>query len=167
MSAKRVGLESRTSGRPIPIEIERLSASSGSQPHTFEARVAAAVGDEDRRTRRHVLDLRHEAAGADDARSMCVFERERRGDLVVPGRDVKHLILPDVGSAMRRVGRAEAVIERGLQRSGIIGRKVAHGTEAAVLHADRLEIGKQQHRSHHDQAAVVRAVHVVPPSVLI
>jgi hypothetical protein len=140
MSAKGVGLESRTSGRPIPIEIKRFAAGRRSQPHALEARVAAAVHDKYGRTRRSLLNLGHEAAGADDAHSMCVFERERRGDLVVPGRDVKHLILPDVGSAMRRIGRAEAMIERGLQRGGVVGCKVADGAEATVLHADRLEI---------------------------
>jgi hypothetical protein len=66
MSAKGVRLKRRTSGRPVPIEIKSLSASSGSQPHGFETRIAAAIGDKDRRIRRHVLDLRHEAAGADD-----------------------------------------------------------------------------------------------------
>src|SRR6516165_11879198 len=47
MSAKGVRLQRRTSGRPVPIEIERFAAGGGSQPHAFEARIAAAVGDED------------------------------------------------------------------------------------------------------------------------
>jgi len=68
---------------------------------------------------------------------------------------------------MRRVGRAEAMIERGLQRDGIVGRKVAHSAEAAILYAHRLEVGKQQHWRLHGHAAVVRAVQVVPPSVLM
>jgi hypothetical protein len=34
------------------------------------------------------------------------------------------------------------MIERRLQRGGVIGRKIADGTETTVLHADRLEIGK-------------------------
>src|SRR5262249_25722678 len=140
MSAKGVRLERRTSGRPVPIEIERLSASGGSQPHGFEARIAAAVRDKYGRTRRSLFDLRHEAAGAADPSTVKIFDWQWRGDLVVPGRDVTHLILPDVGSAMRRVGRAEAMIERSLQRRGVVGRKIADGAEAAVLHADRLEI---------------------------
>ena len=68
---------------------------------------------------------------------------------------------------MRRVGRAEAMIDCGLQRGGIVGCKIAGGTEAAVLDAVRLVIGKQEHRSDHDHAAVVSAVQVVPPSVLM
>jgi hypothetical protein len=59
------------------------------------------------------------------------------------------------------------MIERGLQRGGVVGCKIADGAEAAVLDADRLVIGKQEHRSHHDHAAVVSAVQVVPPSVLM
>jgi hypothetical protein len=59
------------------------------------------------------------------------------------------------------------MIERSLQRGGIVGRKVSHGAEAAILHADRLVICKQEHRSDHDHAAVVSAVQVVPPSVLM
>src|SRR5262245_9266262 len=47
MSAKGVRLQRRTSGRPVPIEIERFAAGGGSQPHAFEARIAATVGDED------------------------------------------------------------------------------------------------------------------------
>jgi len=47
MSAKGVRLQRRTSGRPVPIEIERFATGGGSQPHPFEARVAAAVGGED------------------------------------------------------------------------------------------------------------------------
>ena len=68
---------------------------------------------------------------------------------------------------MRRVGRAEAMIDCGLQRGGIVGCKIAGGTEAAVHDADRFVIGKQEHRSDHDHAAVVSAVQVVPPSVLM
>jgi hypothetical protein len=34
------------------------------------------------------------------------------------------------------------MIERRLQRGGVVGRKVADGTEAAVLHADWLVIGE-------------------------
>jgi len=47
MSAKGVRLQRRTSGRPVPIEIERFATGGDSQPHPFEARVAAAVGGED------------------------------------------------------------------------------------------------------------------------
>src|SRR5262249_1836092 len=48
MSAKRVRLQCRTSGRPIPIEIERFAAGGGSQPYALEARIAASIRDEDR-----------------------------------------------------------------------------------------------------------------------
>jgi hypothetical protein len=142
MSAKRVRLERRTSGRPVPIEIERFAASRGSKPHAFEARIAAAVGGNDRGSRRHVLDLRDEAASADDPSAVKIFHSERRGDLVVSRWDIERLVLPDVGGAVRRVGRAIAMIERGLQRGGVIGRKIADGAEATVLHANRLVIGE-------------------------
>jgi hypothetical protein len=135
-------LERRTSGRPVPIEIERLSTNGCSQPHAFEARIAAAVGDDERRSRRYVLDLRHKAACADDAPTVQIFDHQRRGDLVVPWRDVERLVLADVGSAVRRVRGAETMIERSLQRGRVISRKVAHGAEATVLHADRFVIGK-------------------------
>ena len=59
------------------------------------------------------------------------------------------------------------MIERRLQCGGIVGRKISDGAETTVLHADRLEIGEQQHRSGRRYAAVVNAVHVVPPSVLM
>jgi hypothetical protein len=59
------------------------------------------------------------------------------------------------------------MIECGLQRGGIIGHKVADGAEAAVFCADRLVVGKQEHRNSHHQAAVVSAVQVVLPSVLM
>jgi hypothetical protein len=114
MSAKGVRLQRRTSGRPVPIEIECVSASGGSQPHALEARIAASIRDEDRRARRHILDLRHKAAGADDPSAMEIFGRQRCADLVVPRRDVERLVLADVGGAVRRVGRPEAMIERGL-----------------------------------------------------
>jgi len=166
-SAKGVRLQRRTSGRPIPIEIERFTARRGGQPHASEVRIAAAVGDEDRKVRRHIFDLRHKAAGADDASSVEIFDGQRRGDLVVPRWNIKRLVQADVGRAMRRVGRAEAMIDCGLQRGGIVGCKIAGGTEAAVLDADRFVIGKQEHRSDHDHAAVVSAVQVVPPSVLM
>jgi hypothetical protein len=69
---------------------------------------------------------------------------------------------------MRRVGRTEAMIERGLQRGGVVGRAIAGRAETAVFDADRVVVGKQEHRwSRHRHAAVVSAVHVVPPSVLI
>jgi hypothetical protein len=104
MSAKGVRLQGRTSGRPIPIEIKRFATSGGSEPHAFEARIAAAVGDDDRGSRRHVLDLRDEAAGTDDPSAVKIFHGERRGDLVVSRRDIEHLVLADIGGAMRRVG---------------------------------------------------------------
>jgi hypothetical protein len=47
MSAKGVRLECRTSGRPIPIEIERFAAGGGSQPHALETRITAAIRGED------------------------------------------------------------------------------------------------------------------------
>jgi hypothetical protein len=34
------------------------------------------------------------------------------------------------------------MIERSLERGGIVGRKITDGAEATVLHADRLEIGE-------------------------
>jgi hypothetical protein len=102
MSAKGVGLESRTSGRPIPIEIKRFAAGRRSQPHALEARVAAAVHDKYGRTRRSLLDLRDKAAGADDPSAVEIFDCQRRADLVVPGRDVERFILVDVGGAVRR-----------------------------------------------------------------
>jgi hypothetical protein len=37
------------------------------------------------------------------------------------------------------------MVERGLQRGRVIGRKVADGAEAAVLCADSIIIGKQEH----------------------
>src|SRR5262245_12869386 len=64
MSAKGVRLERRTSGRPIPIEIERFAGSCGREPHPLKASIAAAVGDEDRGARRDVFDLGHETAVA-------------------------------------------------------------------------------------------------------
>jgi len=73
--------------------------------------------------------LGHESTGADDPSAVQIFDRERRGDLVVPRRDVEHLVVPDVAGAMRRVGRAETMVERGLQRGGVVGRKVADGTK--------------------------------------
>jgi hypothetical protein len=166
-SAKGVRLQRRTSGRPVPIEIERLSAGGGGQPHAFETRVAAAVRANDRGSGRHIFDLRHEAAGADDPPAMQIFHGERRGDLVMPRRNIERLVLPDVGGTVRRVGWPEAMIERGLQRGGVVGREIADGAEATVLYAHRLEVGKQQHWRPHGHAAVVRAVHVVPPSVLM
>jgi hypothetical protein len=96
-----------------------------------------------------------------------VFHHQRRGNLVVPRRDVKRLVLADIGGSVRRDGRAEAAIERGLQRFGVVGRKVADGTEAAIFRADGFVIGKQEHRSDRHHAAVVSAVHVVPLSVLM
>jgi len=143
MSAKGVRLQRRTSGRPIPIEIEGLSAGGGSQSHRFKARVAASVCDKYGRTRCSLLNLRHEAPGTDDAAAVEIFDRQRRADLVVPRRDVERLVLADVGGAVRRVGWAEAEIERGLERRGVVGRKVADGTKAAVLDADRFVIGEQ------------------------
>jgi len=92
----------------------------------------------------------HEAARADDAAAVEIFCGQRRSDLVVPGRDVERFVLVDAGSAVWRVRRAEAVIERGLQGGRIVSRAIASSAEAAVLHADRLEIGKQQHWRHHD-----------------
>jgi len=59
------------------------------------------------------------------------------------------------------------MIERRLQCGGIVGRKISDGAETTVLHADRLVIVKQEHRSRHHQAAVLMAVQVVPPSVLM
>src|SRR5215510_597371 len=47
MSAKGVRLQCRTSGRPVPIEIERFAAGGGGQPHALEARIAAAICGED------------------------------------------------------------------------------------------------------------------------
>jgi hypothetical protein len=85
----------------------------------------------------------------------------------MPRRDVERLVLSDIGGSVRRVGRAEAVIERGLQRGGVVGCKVADGPEAAIFRADRFVIGKQEHRSDRHHAAVVSAVQVVPPSVLM
>jgi hypothetical protein len=142
MSAKGVRLQRRTSGRPIPIKIKAFSARSSGQSYAFKSGIAATIGDENRRARGHVLNLRHEAASADDTRAMEIFDRQRRGDLVVPRRDVERLVLADVGGAVRRVRGAETVIERSLQRGRVISRKVAHGAEATVLHADRFVIGK-------------------------
>jgi hypothetical protein len=142
MSAKRVRLQRRTSGRPIPIEIEALAAARGGQPHPFEARVAAAVGGEDRRAGRDVLDVGDEASRADDPPAVQIFHSERSGDLVVPRWDVQCFVLPDVGGAVRRIGRTKAMIERGLQRSGVVGREIADCAEAAVLYADGIIVGK-------------------------
>src|SRR5262245_52019118 len=133
MSAKGVRLERRTSGRPVPIEIERLAAAGGSQPHALEARVAAAVRDKYGPTRRSLLNLRHEAACSDDASAVQIFDRQRRGSPVVPRRDVDRLVLPHARAAMRRVGWTEAMVERCLQRGGVVGRKVTDGAEPAVL----------------------------------
>jgi len=102
MSAKRVRLQRRTSGRPIPIEIERFAAGGRGEPHAFKARIAAAVRDKHGRTRRSLFNLRHEAAGADDAAAMEIGERQRRADLVVPGRDVERLVPAHVGRAVWR-----------------------------------------------------------------
>jgi hypothetical protein len=85
----------------------------------------------------------------------------------MPRRKIERLVLAHVGGSVRRVGPAEAVIERGLQRFGVVGRKVADRTETAIFRADRFVIGKQEHRSNRHHAAVVSAVQVVPPSVLM
>jgi hypothetical protein len=167
MSTKRIALQGRTSRRPVPIEIEAFAAGGGGQPQPFEPGIAAAVGDDDGRSRRHVLNVGHEAAGADDPAAMQIFHGQRRRRLVVPRRNVQRLALVDAGGAMRRVGRAEAMIERGLQRGGIVAHAVAGGRETAVLCANRLEIGEKEHGRRHHHAAVVSAVQVVLPSVLI
>jgi hypothetical protein len=142
MSAKGVRLERRTSGRPIPIEIARLAAGGGSQPHALEPRITAAICGEDRRSRRDVFDLCHEAAGADDLSAVEIFGRQRRADLVVPRRDVERLVLAGVGRAVWRVGRAEAMIERSLQRGRVIGCAVAGSAKTAVLHTHGIVISK-------------------------
>jgi len=142
MSAKRVRLQRRTSGRPIPIEIERFAAGCGSQPHALKPRITAAIGDQDGRSWRHVLDLGHEAAGADDARAVKIFDRERSSDLVVACRNPQRLVLVDAGRAVRRISRPKAKIERGLQRSGIVGGAIANGCKPTVFHAYRIIVGK-------------------------
>jgi len=150
MSAKGIALQGRTSRRPIPIEIETLAAGWRGQPHALEARIPAPIGDKDRTAARDILDVGNEAPCAHDAAAVQIFYGQRRGDLVVPGRDIERFVLVDAGSAVWRVRRAEAVIERGLQGGRIVSRAIASSAEAAVLHADRLEIGKQQHWRHHD-----------------
>jgi hypothetical protein len=111
--------------------------------------------------------MRHEATGTDDPSTVQIFRHQGRGNLVVSRRDVKRFILANIRGAMRRINRAEAMIERGLQGGGVVGCKVADRAETAVFDAHWLVIGEQQHRAHHDHAAVVSAVHVVPPSVLM
>jgi len=142
MSAKGIALQGRTSRRPIPIEIETLAAGWRGQPHALEARIPAPLGDKDRTAARDILDVGNEAPCAHDAAAVQIFYGQRRGDLVVPGRDIERFVLVDAGSAVWRARRAEAVIERGLQRGGVIGRKVADRPEPTVLHADRFEVGE-------------------------
>jgi hypothetical protein len=83
-----------------------------------------------------------ETPGADDAAAVQILCCQRRGDLVVPRRDVERLVLIDAGGAMRRVGGTEAIVERRLKRGGVVGRKIADGAEAAVFDTDRLEISE-------------------------
>ena len=68
---------------------------------------------------------------------------------------------------MRRVGRTEAMIERGLQRGGVVGRAIAGRAETAVFDANRFIVGKKEHWSDCHHAAVVSAVQVVLPLVLM
>jgi hypothetical protein len=167
MSAKGIALQGRTSGRPVPVEIEAFAAGAGGQPHAFKPGIAAAVGHEHRGARRDIFDVRHEATGADDAAAVEIFDRQRRGRLVVAGRKVERFVLIDSRGAMGRVGSTEAMVERGLQRQRVVRCAVPDRTEPTILDADRLEVGEQQHRRRLAHAAVVSAVHVVPPSVLM
>jgi hypothetical protein len=111
--------------------------------------------------------MRREATCPDDARAMKIFSRERRADFVMPGRNPQRLVLVDAGSPVRRARRTEAMVERHLQRGGVIGRTVPGRAKTAVLHTHGIEIGKKKHWSRHHQAAVVSAVHAVAPSVLM
>jgi hypothetical protein len=167
MSAKGITLQGRTSGRPVPIEIEAFAARWSGQAHAFEARIGAAVGDEHLIARRRLLDVRHEAAGAEDAPTLQIFDRQRRRDFVVAGWDIERLIqISSWRGAIGRADRAEAMIERGLQCGCIVRLPVSRRAEAAVFGADGYEIGKEQRRRGHAHPAVVTAVHVVEPLVL-
>jgi len=87
--------------------------------------------------------MRHEATRADDTRAMEIFDRQRSGDLVMARRNPQRLVLIDACGAVRCTGRTKAMIERGLQCSGFVGRAVANGSKPAVFHAHSLVIGKQ------------------------
>src|SRR5437660_491432 len=78
-----VRLQRGTAGGVVPIEIEDPRAGRAGEPHPLETRIAAAVGDEDRRAWRDVLDLRDEAPGADDPSAVKIFDCQWCGDLVV------------------------------------------------------------------------------------
>src|SRR5262245_27828119 len=121
---KGIGLKCRAAGRAVPIQVAAFSARGSSQAHTLEMRIAAAVGDEDRRSRRDVFDLRDEASSAEDTAAMQIGHGQRSGDLVAPGRDVENLIVMNAVGAVRLARSTEAVVQASLQGGGVIGRSI-------------------------------------------
>ncbi len=108
----------------------------------------------------------YEATGADDPPPMQIFHDQRRGDLVMPRRDVECFVLIDTCSAVGRAGRTKAMIECRLQRRSVVRRGITNRAKAAILGADCIIVSKEN-VGWHDHAPVVIAVQVVAPSVLI
>src|SRR5262249_4414 len=92
-------------------------------------RIAAAVGDEDRRSRCDVFDLRNEAPGAENAAAMQIGDSQRSGGFVAPGPHVANLIVMNAVGAVRPARSTEAVVEASLQRGGVVGRSIPDGAE--------------------------------------
>src|SRR5262249_37576931 len=121
-------------GRAVPIQVAAFSACGSSQAHTLEMRIAAAVGDEDRRSRCDVFDLRDEAPGAENAAAVQMGDGQRSSDFVAPGREGENLIVMNTVGAIGPARRTEAVVQTSLQRGGVVGRSISDGTELLGVH---------------------------------